>query len=83
MTSQIRDRIASILKDKSRSKEERISELLNMREDVRALQRVETEAGGMTTEQQGSSGLREIDRALEKLGHDELAQADENNPATL
>lgn len=83
MTSRIREQIAELLKDKSRSKDERIAELLTMREDVRALQRVETEAGGMTTEDQSTSGLREIDRALEKLGHHELMEADEKNSATL
>ena len=83
MTSRVREQIAHILKDKSRSKEERISELLTMREDIRALQRVETEAGGMTTERQSSSGLREIDRALEKLGHHELIEADDKSAATL
>ncbi|POF30442.1 hypothetical protein [Roseibium marinum] len=82
MTSGINEQIAGILKDESRSKEDRISELLTMREDARALQRAGTESP-MVNEDQTSSGLREIDVALEKLGHNSLQDADEKSAATL
>ncbi len=82
MTSRTNEQIAEILKDDSRSKEDRISELLTMRQDARALQRAGTESP-MVNEDQTSSQLREIDLALEKLGHDELQEADEKNAATL
>lgn len=82
MTQTVRDEIAKLLKDGSRSKEDRISDLLTLRSDARALQRAATESpmGG----EDKSSDLREIDLALEKLGHgDALKTADEDNAATL
>lgn len=82
MTSPITEQIAAILKDKSRSKEDRIRELLTLREDARALQRAGTESP-MANDDAGSAGLRDIDRALEKLGHDTLQDADEKSAATL
>jgi len=82
MTDRIREQIAQILKDHSRSKDERIAELLKMRDDARALERAATESP-MGTEIAGTSGLRDIDRALERLGRDELSDADEKNAATL
>lgn len=82
MSGNTRENIAEILKDDSRSKDERIAELLKMREDARALQRAATESP-MATGDDGSTGLREIDRALEKLGYNTLADADEEGAATL
>ncbi|TYC69932.1 hypothetical protein FMN63_08395 [Stappia sp. BW2] len=82
MTNTTNEVIAHILKDDSRSKNERVEELLKMREDARALQRAATESpmGGDTPD---TSGLREIDRALERLGQDDPAEAEENSAATL
>lgn len=82
MTDSTRDEIARILKDGSRSKDERAKELLKMRDDARALQRAATESpmGGDTPD---TSGLRDIDRALERLGYSDVAEAEENSAATL
>lgn len=82
MTSQVHDQIIEILSDKSRSREDRVTELLKMREDARALERAATESP-MGNDTAGTSGLRDIDRALERLGRSELADADENSAATL
>lgn len=82
MTNPVNDQIAKILSDRSRSREDRVAELLKMREDARALERAATESP-MGNDRAGTSGLLEIDRALERLGHTELAEADENSPATL
>lgn len=82
MSGTTREKIAQLLKDESRSREDRIAELLKMREDARALQRAATESP-MANEEDGSTGLREIDRALEKLGHGTKSDADENSAATL
>jgi|GEM_PF-994629 len=82
MTSRINEQIAGILKDKSRSKDDRIQELLTLREDARALQRAGTESP-MADDDPSSADLREIDRALERLGHDALQEADEKSAATL
>ncbi|PVB61538.1 hypothetical protein [Labrenzia sp. 011] len=82
MTNRIDERIAAILNDSSRSSEDKIAELLGMRADARALERAATE-GPMVSENRTPSGLREIDLALEKLGHDTLQDADETSPATL
>ena len=82
MTGTVKDQIATILKDGTRNKEEKISDLLTLRSDARALQRAATESpmGG----EDHSSDLQEIDLALEKLGHgDALKAADEDNAATL
>lgn len=82
MTDTTNEVIAHILKDDTRSKNERVEELLKMREDARALQRAATESpmGGDTPD---TSGLREIDRALERLGQNGPAEAEENSAATL
>jgi hypothetical protein len=82
MTDTTNEVIAHILKDDTRSKNERVEELLKMREDARALQRAATESpmGGDTPD---TSGLREIDRALERLGQNDPAEAEENSAATL
>ncbi|TYC53429.1 hypothetical protein FMN50_15085 [Rhodobacterales bacterium] len=82
MSSHTRDRIAAVLKDDSRSKQDRIEELLTMREDARALQRAGTESP-MNEDEDESNGLQDIDRALEKLGYDEVPEADEDSAATL
>jgi hypothetical protein len=82
MTDRTRDEIARILKDNTRSKADRVDELLRMREDARALQRAATESP-MGNETPDSSGLRDIDRALERLGHSDLTEAEENSAATL
>jgi hypothetical protein len=82
MTSRITEQIAGLMNDAGRSREDRIGALLKMRDDARALQRAATESP-MATGDDGSSGLAEIDRALEKLGHSEQPDADENSAATL
>jgi len=82
MTSRITERIASILKDDTRTADERIEELLKLRDDARSLQRAATESP-MGTGDAAGTGLREIDRALQKLGHRDTAQAEENSAATL
>lgn len=82
MTDRIREQIAHILKDHSRSKDERVAELLRMRDDARALERAATESP-MGNQTAGTSGLRDIDRALERLGRDERTEADAKNAATL
>jgi hypothetical protein len=82
MTDKIREKIALVLKDSDRSKDDRIAELLKMREDARALERAATESP-MGTKTSQDTGLREIDRALERLGHGTLTEADEKSAATL
>ncbi|MCK7612505.1 hypothetical protein [Roseibium sediminicola] len=82
MTSHITGQISEILKDDTRSAAARIEALLKLREDARALQRAATESP-MGNDDAADSGLREIDRALAKLGHRDNAQKDENSAATL
>lgn len=82
MTDRTREDIARILKDDTRSKDDRVNELLRMREDARALQRAATESP-MGNETPDTSDLREIDQALERLGHSDLTEAEENSAATL
>jgi hypothetical protein len=82
MTNPITDRIARILKDDTRTAEARIDELLTLRSDARALQRAASESP-MGTEDTSDTGLRQIDRALEKLGYRDHAKADEESAATL
>ncbi|MHA7776256.1 hypothetical protein [Roseibium sp. M-1] len=82
MSDRMTDQIARILKDDSRSKDDRILELLKLRDDARALERAATESP-MGTETSKDSGLREVDRALERLGHGKLTEADEKSAATL
>jgi len=82
MTSHMSDQIAGILKDDTRPAKDRINDLLKLRDDARSLQRAATESP-MGTEDAFGSGLRQIDRALEKLGYREHTKADENNAATL
>ena len=82
MTSRITDRISALMSDTSLSRVDRISTLLKMRDDARALERAATESP-MGTGDAGSTGLAEIDRALEQLGHTEQPDADENSAATL
>ncbi|GAB4516919.1 MAG: hypothetical protein Tsb0019_16500 [Roseibium sp.] len=82
MTSRVSEQISEIVNDPGSSRGERIDALLKLRDDARALQRAATESP-MATGDAGSSGLAEIDRALEKLGHTAQPDADENSAATL
>ncbi|WP_428648912.1 hypothetical protein [Roseibium sp.] len=82
MTRRINEQIAEILKDQSRSKKARIDELLQLRDDARALERAATESS-MATSGPDDSGLRELDRVLEKLGHHEILEAEDKSAATL
>jgi hypothetical protein len=82
MTSRISDQISEILKDRTRSADARIDALLKLRDDARSLQRAATESP-MGNDDPDGSGLREIERALQKLGYHDQAQAEENSAATL
>lgn len=86
MTDRIQEQVTHLLKDDSRPARDRVDDLLKLREDARALQRAATESPMATGEDAGEdvgAGLRQIDRALEKLGHSDPGKADENSAATL
>lgn len=78
--SKIELEIAALLRDDSKTKDEKVSELLKMHEDARALQRAATESG-MVGNDDGNA-LREIDLALQKMGFDPKGPED-NGAATL
>lgn len=82
MSNRITGQISEILKDDTQSAAARIDALLKLRADARALQRAATESP-MGNDDAADSGLREIDRALGKLGHRDIAREDENSAATL
>ena len=82
MTSHVTGQIAAILKDDRRPATKRIEDLLRLRDDARALQRAATESP-MGNDDAAESGLREIDRALRKLGHRDPGRAEERSAATL
>ncbi len=82
MTRRIIEQIAEILKDTSRSKQDRIDELLRLRNDARALHRAATESP-MATSGADVSGLRELERVLEKLGHHDVTEAENKSAASL
>lgn len=82
MTSRTTEQIAGLLNDTTRTDADKVEELLKMRQEARAIERAATESP-MATGDAGSSGLGEIDRALEKLGYEDEAHADENSAATL
>ncbi|PLX37818.1 MAG: hypothetical protein C0606_06010 [Hyphomicrobiales bacterium] len=78
----MKERISNVLDDKTLTPNERIEELLRMRDDARDQQRAATE-GGMISEDGSTNDLREIDLALQFLGYDPLAAVEEESAATL
>jgi len=62
-------KIAAILDDDNKTKDEKISELQALHDDERAVQRAVTE-GGMVGDHGEDTSLREIELALQKLGVD-------------
>ncbi|MBN9673964.1 hypothetical protein [Roseibium aggregatum] len=82
MKDRITSQISTLLNDETRSRKERVEGLIRLREDARALERAATE-GPMAGPEPSGELLRKVDRALERLGYDEAAQADEFSAATL
>jgi len=82
MTDRIKSQISALLNDETLSRKEQVDALIKMREDARALERAATESP-MVNDNHSGEVLREIDHALERLGYQEVTDADERSAATL
>lgn len=78
MTSSTKAQLEDILKNTSRTRQDKIDALMKLQEDARDIQRAATE-GGMDPDDGLNKDLREIELALEKLG----ASSDDTGAATL